>query len=315
MSMIEKTWEIVEQFTSDPRHVTIDEESIKGLAFYVKDYLADAKEFFIGKPKWFEELNWSMPNERELYELVAYELILDSVNYNYWYGKGSVRPNGASSYEMSKLLDDSFCQAHVLVPGDSRMICNFALRTFKRKLIENRYPNLVNRIKHLKEIQEIFRPENGMPMMWIDHLFLPSVLEGTESAEDTLEFLTEYFPTYASDLFLKRAFLFIIEMNRRMGWFKKDIHKIPVPTDYQIPKMLNFFGVIKYDIYLKGKIRNHELIESGSLMECEIRASTMKVCKMIAEEAGTTMADVDTYLFANRKSCPVPFHLTITTDY
>ncbi len=316
MSIIEKTWGIVDQFTEEPQYVTINKAKAKDLAIIVKDYLAVAEEFFMGKPKWMKEvISWGHGNERELYELVAYELILDAVNYNYWYGKGDIRPNGASSYEMSKLLDDSFAMAHLLVPGDSRVICGFAIRQFRKKLIQNRYPNLANRLKHLDEVHKMFGQNNGMPMMWIDQMFLPDVREGKEDAEKTIEFLTSFFPTYASDMFLKRAFLFIIEMNRRMGWFKKDIAKIPIPADYQIPKMLQYNWVLEYSDELAYKIGNHELIQSGSLMECEIRASAMKACKMIAEYGDVTMADVDTYLFANRKSCDDPFHLTITTDY
>lgn len=314
MSLIDKTWELVEQFTADPVHVTINESNIENLAGEVKKHIADAQEFFIGKPKWMADMHWGI-NERELYELFMYELILDSVNYNYWYGKGTIRPGGASSYKMSKLLDEAFIESHCLAPGDSRIICGMALRRFKWKLIKNRYPNLANRIKHLEEISIIFTQGNGYPMQWVDVEFLQKVAKDKEDAETMLEFLTETFATYASDMFLKRAFLFIIEMNRRIGWFKKDIHKIPISADYHIPKMLCYYGILTHSNELKRMIGSHSLIQSGSLMECEIRASAMKACKLVAEEAGVTMADVDTFLFANRKNSLAPFHLTITTDY
>ena len=315
MSIIEKTWKIVEQFTTNPHHVIIDKSNISSLAHQIKEGMGPSQDFFIGKPKWFKEIPWGRAGYRELYELVAYELILDSVNYNYWYGRGDIRPNGASSYEMSKLLDKAFNEAHVLVPGDSRIICAFAIKALKKKLINNRYPNLVNRLKHLDEIETTFHSGNGFSMMWIEQHLISDVSRGEEDAEKTLETLIGLYPTYASDMFLKRAFLFIIEMNRRVGWFKNDIYKIPIPADYQIPKMLHHFGVLIYDDMLNKKIKNYELILSGSLEECEIRASSIKACKMIAEEAEITMADIDTYLFANRKNCMEPFHLTITTDY
>ena len=123
------------------------------------------------------------------------------------------------------------------------------------------------------------------------------------------------FPGYGKDLFLKRAFLFIIQMYRRLGLFKDEIHKIPVPADYQIPKMLRMLGCIKYNYPLDLMVADGRLISEGSLLECEIRAATIVVCKKIADLAGCSCADVDTYLFANRKTCRDPFHLTVTTNY
>lgn len=309
MSIIEKTWNIVEQFTSSPEYVTINEKNAKDLAVHIKSHISEAKEFFIGKPRWMKEISWT-PRFNEAYELIGYELLLDSANYNYWYGKGNIRPNGASSHEMSKLLDESFTWAHLLAAGGSPSVCKMAGNRFQQLLIRERYPNLENRLRHIKEIYSVFNSQSA----YIECL-LHTLEAGTEDAEVVIGEIIEKFPGFASDIFLKRAFLFIIEMNRRMGWFKNDIHKIPIPADYQIPKMLNYYGVLMYDDRLKKKIESHELIQSGSLMECEIRATAMKACQIIANKADITMADVDTYLFANRKKSVSPFHLTITTDY
>jgi hypothetical protein len=308
--MIPRTWEIVDQFTANPQFVNIDDRGIKAIAREINTDLNACKGFFLGKPKWFEEIDWSSPRLDEFYEIVAYELILDSANYNYWYGRGDVRPCGASSYEMSKLLDEAFVYAHVLSSLDSINICCMAARRFKKNLTVNRYPNLENRIRHIGEVEKLFNREHSFIHMLIEH-----VIHEDEDADYTIECLTKSCPGYGGDIFLKRAFLFIIEMNRRMGWFKEDIHLVPIPADYQIPKMLHFYGALNYNDSLTKKILNNELIQSGSLEECEIRASAMKACQMIAEVTHKNMADIDTFLFANRKSCPDPIHLTITTDY
>ena len=310
MSMIEKTWDIVEQFTTSPLYVTINKDAIIPIAKNVKEFGSEAKSFFTGKPKWFKEILWDQPYHDETYTLIAYELLLDSVNYNYWYGRSEIRPNGASSYEMSKLLDDSFGMGFCLSSTGASYACVLASNCFKNGLATNRYPNLENRVRHIKEVEKLFSRDNNFIPLLMDKINIEE-----EDAEFTIEYLAKECPGYASDMFLKRAFLFIIEMNRRMGWFKKDIHKIPIPADYHIPKMLHALGGLRYKDSLKRKILNHELIISGSMEECEIRASSIKLCQSIAEEAGTTMADVDTYLFANRKTCSDPFHLTITTDY
>jgi len=117
------------------------------------------------------------------------------------------------------------------------------------------------------------------------------------------------------DIFLKRASLFFMMLHRSMGWFKNDIHKLPIPSDYQIPKMLEWLGCIRYYGSLKNDIKEGKLIPEGSLMECEIRAASIIACKKIADRAGCSPNDVDNYLWLNRKDCNNPFHLTITTNY
>jgi len=310
MNIIKNTWHIVDDFIKSPSYVFIDRDQALELAKKVKYYKANSKEFFMGEPKWMEHVNWDKRDFLDkIVELINYELILDSINYNYWYGKGTIRPNGASSYELSKLLDKAFLQNHAKGYISAEIICNEVIDTFKEEITRERYPNLENRLRHLEQVRDAINRKAVT-----GSILGPLSRNEEHDAEKTLRELMTI-PSYASDMFLKRAFLFIIEMNRRMGWFKEDICKIPIPADYQIPKMLRSKGVLEYSTDLADKVNNHELIFSGSLMECEIRASAMEACRIVAEYAEVNMADVDTYLFANRKSCNDPFHLTITTDY
>ena len=102
---------------------------------------------------------------------------------------------------------------------------------------------------------------------------------------------------------------------RKVQWFKREVEILPVPADYQIPKMLEGLGCINYSYLLSEKIQNGELISAGSIEECEIRAATMLAGRRLAELSGKTMCDVDTYLWLKRKEVDKPFHLTITTNY
>jgi hypothetical protein len=79
--------------------------------------------------------------------------------------------------------------------------------------------------------------------------------------------------------------------------------------------MLRYYGCTSYSPELSQKIIDSVLIPEGSLMECEIRASSILVCKLLAEGAGCTMGEIDNFLWQNRKLCSDPFHLTITTNY
>ena len=127
--------------------------------------------------------------------------------------------------------------------------------------------------------------------------------------------MVKTFPGYASDIFLKRASLFFLQMYRQYGWFESAMHELPVPADYQVPKMLKGFNCIGYDFYLDQLIDNEVLIPKGSREECSIRAATVIACKKIQEKTGWNIADVDGWFWLRRKEIDAPFHLTVTTDY
>jgi len=102
---------------------------------------------------------------------------------------------------------------------------------------------------------------------------------------------------------------------RRVQWFRNEVEILPVPADYQIPKMLEGLGCINYSYKLSEKIQAGELIPAGSAEECEIRAATMLAGRRLSELSGKTMCDIDTYLWLKRNDIEKPFHLTITTNY
>jgi hypothetical protein len=115
-------------------------------------------------------------------------------------------------------------------------------------------------------------------------------------------------------MFLKRAFLFLIQLNRKLDFFE-GIDDIPAPADYQVPKMLEHFGCLKYKTSLMDKIESHTMIPKYSLEEVSIRGGTVLVCDKLSEITDWTVSEIDSWLWLRRKECKKPFHLTITTDY
>ena len=166
--------------------------------------------------------------------------------------------------------------------------------------------NAKEREIYLSEVNRVLK-KNG-------HFFVRALCkDGDKNAQSLLKKSPgKDYDTYMS---LKRAFLLVIMLYRKVQWFKNEIDILPVPADYQIPKMLEGLGCINYDYILSEKIQNGELILAGSLEECEIRAATMLTGRRLAELSGHTMADVDTYLWLKRNEINKPFHLTITTNY
>ena len=290
---IQTTWKLVDQFTKSSCYVGFDGRACNRLAKVVKE---EAKS--LPSPETIE-----IPEDK-IYKFILSELMAASVNYCYWYGAPDIRPNGASASRMYKLLRELFGQ----IP-DYDYTVDDIIKAFIRRLSEERFPLLEQRIKHLWQIRH-------SDFLSYFHLSRIHADPKREDLHHWLHLLITQIPGMASDLFLKRAFLFFIQLYREAGWFADDIQDVPIPADYHMPRILAHYGCIGYSYELENMIEAQRLIPSGSRIECEIRAQTLRACKRIAEKAEVKMCDVDTVLFFNHRKKPTTnFHLTVTTDY
>jgi hypothetical protein len=171
------------------------------------------------------------------------------------------------------------------------------------KLVFNRYPLLEERTNHLLEAS-----------LGAQEFIMFVLMNRENDVRIVLHELVRRYPGFASDMFLKRAFLFVIQLNRKLEYFKGMEH-IPVPADYQVPKMLEHFGCLEYATSLTDKIKSHSMIPKYSIEEISIRSGTVLVCDKLTELTGWSISEIDAWLWLRRKECDTPFHLTITTDY
>ena len=240
--------------------------------------------------------------KHHIYQAVIQEFVGCAINYCYWYGISNVRPNQASSGTMYSLVEKAFFDYQ---DGDNFEIC---IDRLIQNLAINRFPLLEEREKHLKELitdGEDFCIDISNAIFYKDKDdYYPFFLDMIKS-----------FPGYASDIFLKRASLFFIQMYRQYNWFESAMKELPVPADYHVPNMLQGFKCIGYAPYLISLISNQILIPKGSKEECFIRAATIIACKKLQEKTEWNVADIDGWLWLRRKEISDPFHLTITTDY
>jgi len=221
------------------------------------------------------------------------ELIASAINYCYWYGKSTVRPNNASSTVMYDIVNSVFEVENRLDWKD----INYDLSI-------SRFPLLEERLKHLKEVED-----KGA-------VYLYAVLESEgKDFYPLFQDLILLFPGFASDMFLKRASLFFMQLYRRLGWFEDAMKVLPVPADYQVPNMLRHYGCIEYSQYLAKTTYANQLIPKHSQMECEIRAATVLAGKKLQDLTGWNASEIDAWLWLRRKEATLPFHLTTTTDY
>lgn len=294
---IQIVWDLVEEICSDLKFVSIRNDIyIVSIASKIKDWIKNKKKS-----------SWPTPDcVASTSDLFLYEIIANSINYCYWFGSSDIRPNGSQTTKMYSLLEDCFIELN-----DARKKNTFSathevellIDSFKSKISAERFPMISPRMNHLNEIKKDKslgylgkEPPDRDGSLWINYLI-------------------DRYPGYANDLFLKRAILFILQINRKLGLYSDFVKDLPIPADYQVPKMLKYFGCIGYTMDLEMRIAEGELIPEGSREEIEIRAASIKTCRLIAEEANCTCNDVDSFLWLNRKECPDNFHLTITTNY
>lgn len=282
MNYVKNVYELAESVMEDSQYVTINETKIKEYSEFL---------ITINYPEPFE--CYSKAPETE----VLIELVSTSIDYCFWYGKPTIRPNGCGSQLLYELIYDIFLHSH-----QSISVC---LNKLIKTLITMRFPLVEYRIKHLKEVE--VKAEQFVSYIIDNH--------DKEPLNDMISYLICTFPGFAEDLFLKRTCLFFIQLFRKLRWYKEEMFNFLVPADYQLPKVMFHHGLISYSPSLESMILSHQLIPKGSLQEIEIRAATILTAKKLSEFSGWNIADIDTTLFLQRKFIDVPFHLTITTDY
>jgi len=127
---------------------------------------------------------------------------------------------------------------------------------------------------------------------------------------------------FKQDLFFKKG-LFAIMMTGRMipelsvlyPNYAKSIASLPIPADYQIPKMLRHYGVMSFSSNLESIVDGGEFVQSNSEYELNIRAATVKACELIAKQNDISADEVDAWLFMHRQESRVRHHLCVTEFY
>lgn len=278
------------------------------------DIISEIAELFEEQYKSHTPPNITHKNVRAV---VVKSLFRNAVNYCYWYGTDRYRPDGSNSTKLYRLLNEEIVIDNV-TDFTNEYQWEHIGNAFKSILVENRFPLLEDRQRHIQEIMD-----NGL--LFFKKLFqykeFKSVADDRKilshaKPQNIIDLLIHLFPGYSSDIFLKRAILFVYDLQRELEIFDdKKLDFLPVPTDYQIPRVLNYLNIIQYSDTLNEKIINGTLISKHSAEEISIRANTINACHALRRSSNLTGNIIDDYLWQLKKQCDTPFHLTITTDY
>ncbi len=282
MDLIKNVFDLSEKFMQNPKHVEINQAEISNMVSVM------AAE---GKSEFEEKYEIDEKTKKE----IMLQLVASSINYCYWYGTHKIRPGSSSASKMFGLVRQAYDN------NRKTFYTNLA-----QSLLLNRFPLVESRLHHILEV------------MSKGDLFINDILDSDTNGpiDSLLETLVINFPGYASDMFLKRAFLFFLMLHRTFGWYSDALNVCPVPADYQVPKVLWAEGCLHYSKELQTKIYNDELIPQHSREECEIRAATILACREFVKQLGWNISEVDGWFWLKRNQYnDCPFHLTVTTDY
>jgi hypothetical protein len=223
--------------------------------------------------------------------------------------------NGAGSTKMRELLDQSFDAKKAL---HGRMDLIAQLREFYRAMMINRFPLMDKRREHLYALARPFL-SYGATNAHADysgsvaHILVHWITEGVD-VHTALKFLITEVDGFGDDPFLKRAFLFFLQLNRILGIYK-EVKEFPIPADYQVPKMLHHYNILKYSPELEKKIISGVHLQENSPEEMAIRAAAILACQQLGEETGWSASNIDGWFFIRRRQVDGPFHLCITSNY
>lgn len=290
MYQTDKTRELVDQVMSKSEHVSINHRR----SFEV-----------IAESRLYVSLHQDLQNDRRdflpknIYSTLLSTLLDSVLQYCFWYGDSSIRPNESSSGKISKIISEAFIR-----PRSNQSMSNF----IKESLRTERFTMLAERESMVDEIFSKFE----------DDLFRTDLHDAVLSRNVNIfiDFIVINFRSFAGDLFLKRAALAANIFHIKTGCFD-NIASVFIPADYQIPNALREFGILEYSNELAQIIDQSKPIIAGSKMEVEIRAATIKaIDEMCAMSDGNISPyQLDGYLFSLRKNLTHHHHLTITTDY
>ena len=239
------------------------------------------------------------------------ELCYSAVNFCYWDGSCANRPAGGSiearglvfyHFEVPMYPDGS---PAATAPRTERELVTF-LETTAQAFRKSSFPLATERASL---IDELIRQIAVVRTLW------ERCVAGLTSAEYDLTLLLSAFPGFGGDPLLKRAFFFFCMLDRVYGQASETAKLIPLPADYQVPKVLRGAGVITYSDELSRLIETETPLIAGSVIESAIRGSAIEAVRLIADTIGRSESEVDEWLWCSRNKVPGKFHLCRTTNY
>ncbi|CAJ1958468.1 unnamed protein product [Cylindrotheca closterium] len=331
--------------------VTIQTQNLSRLAH---DILLRKKE----NPTWiqWDEEKWHYTgagyngSERRRKERVAlYILTLDAINFCFWPNKNaaskdinpleyehlamSLKHLAEADQESADSTESHTCESsYAFSPENLSKLTPESLNaTLQPHLKELYLDNIEKRTQLLAEVGEGLKKSfNGSAMELIEAankdacVLVELILQNFPGFRDIVP-SREDFPTI---FFLKRAQIFVGDINAALNLNLKNMDKLTTFADYRVPQILRHFDILKYQPHLETIVDEGSEIPVRSKDELSIRAATVVAVENLVEhlndrskgEEPFTAVTVDWYLWQvgekmHQDGLLKPFHKVRTQFY
>ena len=333
------------------RSVKIQRENMRRLE---DDILARKKE----RKSWIEwdEENWhyrashfkgSESQKRE--RIALYIMALDAINFCFW-------PSRLGESNINELEYDTLAVAlrHAAEIDENDKVQSSGVETIVRSSekyafspinLANMTPEKISSLLepylngyYLDNIEERSQLWKEVGLVLIEH-FGGSMTEllqkSNKDASHLVEIIFKYFPGFRDEVqldnkritFLKRAQIFVGDINSALNLNLNGMERLTTFADYRVPQLLRHYDVLLYSDHLVKLVDSGSDIESGSADEVSIRAATVTAVEDLVvslnhreqDETFTAVA-VDWFLWQvgermNQEGLLKPFHKVRTTYY
>jgi hypothetical protein len=319
MTTREKILQSFAPILEKPNFVTIQVEKLKEMAME----LLEAEV-----PTWDNDLHLLATPE----ETAQYYFFLDSINFCFWGLKGQARWEYKINnewvggyYAYCRAIKDAFLQ-------DQRFFDADYLKDISKEGFESIFSNGRNNLLLINERRKIIQENFQILRNSFGGQAMNLLFQAEGDADKIVSTLLEKFPTFNDSvawkgkkvLFLKRAQIFTSDLSFSglPELAIKNLNHLTIFSDYKIPQIFEFSGVLKYNSELEADIIGGKLIPANSQKEVELRASSIIVAEQIKKELEKlgrkiTINELDLILWVKAKETTFtkPHHKTLTTFY
>ena len=282
MTVKEKILTSIHPVIEGSKYVGVDLEKVKDLSQKIKN---------IDIPRWNNDLQLLASDE----DTVQYYFIVDSIQGCSWPAKGKDRwffQKGsdwikgyyafAYAVKQAALNDKKYLDAKYLSEIDFQDFCEIFKGKGELQLMPQRHEALKQNFAILKGNY--------------DGLAANLVKSAGRDVNALVYKIVSEFPSFDDKAvyegqevyFWKRAQIFPNDIHFALNGLGlgdfRNMGDLAVFADYKLPQLLEAEGILKYKDQLLHKIKNKELLPSGSVEEVEIRANTIYASELLANE-------------------------------
>lgn len=291
--------QIIEQANKDfnPNVASIDEDTINKT-----DFDRNKIYFFFSKQEFIDI--------RNIQENINFILGYQSINYQQW---SINQHNRLERYENEEKIG-----ADALLFGFQNLFIKINQQTISSDFLkETDITTFFGNVPDKKGRLEILKESLNKHKLIKAKKIIDEAVENNLIDISTAYKIAEAMPKSFTDPYLKKVQLALYEIGELLQITNPRLKiDLTVSVEYQIPKVLNALGIIKYDNNLLHTIDSASIIEVDSMQEKAIRAASLLACEKICEINKISGSYLHMLLWEQRKNFGnLKFHLTRTKRY